>query len=82
MDTLAEAYRQRLLQQREQRLRTMITGVQCSIEALKKQGEPVTKLAVARMLGISRGNMNFHPEVCMIFTQCPKWTGEPPKKRR
>lgn len=82
MDTLAEAYRQRLLQQREQGLQTMITRVHCSIEALKKQGEPVTKLAVARMLGISRGNMNFHPEVCLIFTQCPEWTGEPPKKRR
>jgi len=82
MDVLAEDYHRRLEQYQKQRLQALITGVQSAITRLQEQGEPVTKLAVAKMLGISRGLINFHPEACLIFVQCPDWTGEPPKKRR
>jgi len=82
MDAVADEYWQKAPQQREESLQEMIAGVQRSIAELKARGKPVTKLTVAKMMGVSRGILNYHPEIVLIFAQCGEWTGKPPRKRR
>jgi hypothetical protein len=33
------------------------------------------------MLGVSRGIMNYYPELRMIFAQCAEWIGKRPPKQ-
>jgi len=76
---VADAYRRRTRQQNEQTLQALAVNVQRSISELKSQGQPVTKRTVAKSIGVSRGILNYHPEIRMLFAQCPEWTGLPPK---
>jgi len=82
MSAVSQAYRQKAQQQMEESLQEMIANVQRSIAELKSRGEPVTKLAVGNMLGVSRGLMNYHPELRMIFAQCADWKERPGRKGR
>jgi len=79
---VADAYRLRMCQQNEQTLQALAANVQRSISELKSQGQPVTKKTVAKSIGVSRGILNYHPEIRMLFAQCPEWTGLPPRRPR
>ena len=77
---VADAYRLRMCQQNEQTLQALAANVQRSISELKSQGQPVTKKTVAKSIGVSRGILNYHHEIRMLFAQCPEWTGLPPRR--
>jgi len=64
---------------RQQTVQTLSAKIQDSILELKALGQPVTKRTVARLIGISRGLINFYPETRMLFAEDPDWTGLPPK---
>lgn len=65
---------------RQQTVQTLSAKIQDSILALKALGQPVTKRTVARLIGVSRGRINFYPETRMLFAEDPDWTGLPPKR--
>jgi transcriptional regulator with XRE-family HTH domain len=65
---------------RQQTVQTLSAKVQASILELKALGQPITKRTVARLIGVSRGQINFYPETRLLFAQDPDWTGLPPKK--
>ena len=77
---VSDAYRQRKRLQNKQTLQTLTANVQRSISELKSQGQLVTKKTVAKSIGVSRGILNYYPDIRMLFAQCPEWTGLPPKR--
>jgi transcriptional regulator with XRE-family HTH domain len=79
---VAEAYRHRTQQSQEARVQAMVADVQRAMADLKSQGLPITKRTVAKAIGISRGLLNYHPELKKLFAQCPEWTGLPPTHPR
>ncbi|MEI7847768.1 MAG: hypothetical protein WCK35_18340 [Chloroflexota bacterium] len=72
--------RQEAPERREQTVQILSAKIQDSILELKALGQPVTKRTVARLIGVSRGKINFYSETRLLFAQDPDWTGLPPKK--
>jgi hypothetical protein len=64
---------------RQQTVQTLSAKIQDSILELKALEQPVTKRTVARLIGVSRGQINFYLETRMLFAEDPDWTGLPPK---
>jgi len=71
--------RQEAPERREQTVQILSAKIQDSILELKALGQPVTKRTVARLIGVSRGQINFYLETRMLFAEDPDWTGLPPK---
>jgi transcriptional regulator with XRE-family HTH domain len=64
---------------RQQTVQALSAKIQDSILELKALGQPVTKRTVAKLIGVSRGFINFYPETRRLFAEDPDWTGLPPK---
>jgi len=80
MTTVAEDYRQRVPRRREETVQKLIADIQEAIAELESQGKQVTKLTVAKMIGVSKGLINYYPEIMTFFEQYAEWTGKPPRK--